>query len=79
MGNRALTKGGRSKPDDDGESRALPPGAMSDNKGLICRTDAIGRLYEVDEDGVGVTKRGTTRPKSFGDGWWPKGKQERKA
>ena len=36
----------------------------------MCSMDAIGRLDQVDEDGVIMTKGGTARPKGFGDEEW---------
>ena len=69
-GDRAVTGNRPRASDDDEAARALPPGAMSDNLGRMCKLDAVGRLYEVDVDGVRVTKRGTTRPKGFSPDEW---------
>ena len=41
----------------------MPPGVMLDDKGRMCKTDAVGRLYQVDEYGVRITKIWTTRLK----------------
>ena len=64
-GDRAVA-GNRPRASDDEEAaRALSPGVMFDKRGRMCKVDVVGRLYEVYEDGVRVTKRGTTRPKGF--------------
>ena len=48
----------------------LPPGVVLDEKGRMCKLDKRGRYYQVGEDGMRITKRGTTRPAHFGAEWW---------
>ena len=61
-----------------GYDRSLPPGVVLDNSGRMCKMDAVGRLYQVDEDGIRITKRGTTRPKGFShEEWWRKSNTEK--
>ena len=56
-GGRAVTGNNPRASDDDEAARVLPPGAMFDNMGLMCKLDVVGRMYEVDVDGVRVTKK----------------------
>ena len=56
----------------------LPPGAVFDKQGRMCNIDRRGRYHQVDQGGIRVTKRGTTRPSHFGEEWWGRARQYEK-